>query len=112
AEGLARALASIDMDDVRKIDAPPAGGGASTVKLELADGPTAMLRLRKDGDAHWLSLAATGEGEAKKAADEINQRTQGWEFKIPAHKADQILKKRADLLEAPPPAEPKAEPKK
>ena len=100
AESIARALASIDMDDVRKVDAPPPGTGISTVKIEVADGPTTTLRLRKDGDAHWLSIAATGEGEAKKTADEINQRTQGWEFKIPASKADSILKKRADLLDA------------
>lgn len=100
AESIARALASIDMDDVRKLDAAPAAAGVSTVKIESADGPATTLRLRKDGDAHWLSIAATGEGEAKKAADEINQRTQGWEFKIPASKADSILKKRADLLEA------------
>ena len=99
-ESIARALASIDMEDVRKLDAPPAGAGVSTVRIEAADGPTTTLRLRKDGDAHWLSLAATGEGEAKTAADEINQRTQGWEFRIPAAKADSILKKRADLLDA------------
>lgn len=100
AEGIARALASIDMDDVRKLDAAPAAAGVSTVKIESADGPATTLRLRKDGDAHWLSIAATGEGEAKKTADEINQRAQGWEFKVPASKADSILKKRADLLEA------------
>jgi hypothetical protein len=68
----------------------------------MKDGPTAILRLRKDGDAHWLSVTASGEGEAaKKAADEIAARTEGWEFKIPAGKANAILKKRADLLEAP-----------
>ncbi len=59
------------------------GTGVSVVKVEVADGPTTTLRLRKDGDAHWLSIAATGEGEAKKAAEEITKRTQGWEFKIP-----------------------------
>ena len=101
ADGIARALASIDIEDVRKLDAPPAGAGSSTVRIEMADGPTTTLRLRRDGDAHWVAIAATGEGEAKKAADEINQRTQGWEFKLPASKADLILKKRADLLEAP-----------
>ena len=99
AESIARALASIDMDDVRKLDAAPAAAGVSTVKIESADGPATTLRLRKDGDAHWLSIAATGEGEAKKTADEINQRTQGWEFKIPAAKANSILKKRTDLLD-------------
>ena len=99
-ESIARALASIDMEDVRKLDTPPAAAGASMIRIEATDGPITTLRLRKDGDAHWLSLVATGEGEAKKAADEINQRTQGWEFKLPSSKADQILKKRADLLEA------------
>ena len=81
---------------------PPAGEGVSIVKIEIADGPTATLRLRKDGDSHWLSVAATGEGDAaKKAAEEIAARTKDWEFKIPAFKAELILKKRSDLLEAP-----------
>ena len=47
------------------------------------------------------SLEATGaEGDAKKTADEITKRTQGWEFKVPAAKAQSILKRRADLFEA------------
>ncbi|MDP9138512.1 MAG: DUF4340 domain-containing protein, partial [Pseudomonadota bacterium] len=62
AESIARAVASIDMEDVRKLDAPPAGAGVSTVRIESTDGPTTTLRLRQDGDAHWLSIAATGEG--------------------------------------------------
>ncbi len=101
ADAIARAASSIDLEDVRKLDAAPSGAGVSVVKVEFADGPTTTLRLRKDGDSNWLSVAATGEGEAKKAADEIIKRTQGWEFKIPAYKADSILKKRADLLEPP-----------
>jgi hypothetical protein len=101
AETLVRSLATIDMDDFRKLDAPPSGAGVSTVKIELAEGPVTTLRLRKDGDAYWMSVAATGEGdEAKKAAAEITQRTQGWEYRIATTKAEAILKKRADLLEA------------
>jgi len=102
AENIARAAGSIDMEDVRKLAAVPTGAGVNMVKIEVAEGPTTTLRLRKDGDSHWLSVTATGEGEAKKAADEIAKRTQGWEYKIPAAKAESILKKRADLLEAPP----------
>jgi hypothetical protein len=87
---------------MRKLAAPPSGAGVSVVKIEVADGPATTLRLRKEGDSHWLSVTAVGDGEAaKKAADEITARTQGWEFKIPAVKAESILKKRADLLEAP-----------
>jgi len=102
AETLARAVSSIDLEDVRKLAAPPSGEGVSTVRIELKDGPTATLRLRRDGDAHWLSIVVTGEGEAaKKAAEEIAARTKDWEFRIPAFKAEAILKKRSDLLEAP-----------
>ena len=102
AETLARAVSSIDLEDVRKLAEPPSGDGVSTVKIELEDGPTATLRLRKEGDAHWLSIVATGEGEAAtKAAEEITTRTRNWEFRIPAFKAEAILKKRADLLEPP-----------
>jgi len=102
AETLARAVASIDLEDVRKPAAPPAVDGASIVKVESADGLAITLRLRKEGDANWLTItAAGGEGDAKKTAEEITARTQGWEFKIPAHKADAILKKRADLIDTP-----------
>jgi hypothetical protein len=101
AEALVRAVASIDLEDVRKLAASPAGEGVSVVKVESADGLAASLRLRKEGDAQWLSVTVTGrEGDAKKTAEEIAARTQGWEFKIPSYKADAILKKRADLVEA------------
>jgi Domain of unknown function (DUF4340) len=100
AETLARAVASIDLEDVRKPATPPAGDGASVVKVESADGIATTLRLRKEGDAYWLTVTvAGGEGDAKKTAEEIAARTQGWEYKIPAYKADAILKKRADLVE-------------
>jgi uncharacterized protein DUF4340 len=99
-ESLARAVASIDLEDVRKLAAPPADAGGSVVTVESADGVATTLRLRKDGDAHWLTLTVTGgEGDAKKTAEELAARTQGWEFKIPAYKADAILKKRADLVD-------------
>ena len=72
------------------------------VKVESADGLTTTLRLRKEGDARWLTVTvAGGEGDAKKTAEGIAARTQGWEFKIPAYKADAILKKRTDLIETP-----------
>ncbi|HEX5999627.1 MAG TPA: DUF4340 domain-containing protein [Hyphomicrobiaceae bacterium] len=99
AEGLARAAGSIDLEDVRKLGALPSDG-ISVVRIESANGLTTTLRLRKDGDAYWLSVTAAGsEGDAKKAADEITARTKDWEFKIPTYKAELILKKRADLLE-------------
>lgn len=99
-DSVVETFGSIDLDDVRKLDATPAGDKVQVLKLESEGGPVVAFRLRKDGDASWLSLAASGEGDAKKAADEINAKAQGWEFKIPSWKAEQIGKRRADIFEA------------
>ena len=96
---IVEAFGAIDLDDVRKLDPTPAADKTSTMKLESEGGATITFRLRRDADASWVSLVAAGEGDAKKAADEINARTSGWEFKLPGWKADQIGKRRADLFE-------------
>ncbi len=99
-DDIVEAFGSINLDDVRKLEAPPAADKAQTIKVESEGWPTVTFRLRKDGDASWLSLAAAGEGDAKKKADEINAKAQGWEFKIPNWKAEQIGKRAADLFDA------------
>ena len=96
---VALGFASIDMEDVRKLDATPAGEKVSVLKLDADGGLAVTFRLRKDGDANWLSLEARGEGDAKKQADEINGKAAGWEFKIPQWKAEQMGKRAADLFE-------------
>ena len=84
---------------MRKPAAAPTGE-VSTAKLEADGGLAVILKLRKEGEDTWVSVAATGaEGDAKKTADEITARAQGWEFKVPAYKAQSILKRRADLFE-------------
>lgn len=92
-------FSSIDIEDVRKIEATPTGDKVSVLTLESEGGPKVTFRLNKDGDASWLSFNATGEGDAKKQADEINAKAAGWEFKIPNWKADAISKRAADLFE-------------
>lgn len=94
------AFANLELDDVRKLAATPAGDGVSVIRLEADNGVIITLRVRKEGDAHWLSYAAAGEGEAKKQADEITARGQGWEFKLPPWKVDAVMKKRDNLYEA------------
>ncbi len=99
-DAIARAAGNIDLEDVRKPPAAPAGD-VSTAKIEADGGLAVTVRLRKEGEDTWASIEATGaDGDAKKAAEDINKRTQGWEFKIPAFKAQSILKRRADLFEA------------
>jgi len=70
----------------------------STIVVELAGGLKATYRIRQEADAAWLSLAASGEGEAAKVADALNARAEGWEFHVPQSRVEEILKRREDLL--------------
>lgn len=100
ADAIARAAVSITLDDVRPLAPASGDAGVSSVGIETADGLSAVLRLRKAGDDHWLSISVNGSGAAKAAADEIAARTSNWEYKIPALKAQAIFKRRDDLLQA------------
>ena len=74
-EQIALSLGSVELDDVRKLDATPVGDNVSTITAESSDGVTVTLRLRREGkgDEAWLSFTAAGEGEAKKTADAMEQ---------------------------------------
>jgi hypothetical protein len=98
-DDIVEAFSSISFEDVRKLATPPAGDTVQTIKVEYDKGPVVTFHLRADGDTRWLSLAAVGEGDARKAADDINAKDKGWAFQVPKWKADQIGKRRADLLE-------------
>ena len=99
-DGIVRAVGSIELEDVRKAAAAGGSGGeAGTAKIEADGGLAVTLRLRKEGEDYWLALEATGDGETKKTSDDIGAKAQGWEFKVPAAKAQAILKRRVDLFE-------------
>ena len=99
-DGIVRAAGSIELEDVRKA-ASSQSQDASTVLLEADGGLKVTLRLRKEGDDYWLSAEASGaDGEAKKTAEDIMRRAQGWQFKVSTSKAQSILKRRADLFES------------
>ncbi len=98
-DAIVRAVGALELEDVRKLD-PAAAGEASSARLETDDGLAVTLQLRKDGEDTWVAVTATGEGDAKKTAEDIVNRSKGWEFKIPPSKAAAILKRPADLFEA------------
>jgi len=99
-DAIARAVGNIELEDVRKASATPAGD-VSVARLEADGGLTVTLKLRKEGEDTWVTVEAAGaDGDAKKSADDISKRAQGWEFKVPAFKSQSILKRRADLFEA------------
>ena len=81
-DDIARAVATIDLEDVRKTAATMTGNDVNVIRIEADGGLGVTLRLRKQGEDYWLALeAAGGEGEAKKTAEDIAKRVQGWEFK-------------------------------
>ena len=98
-DAIASMLNQIDLDDVRKAETPPADAKVNVARFEADGGLKGVVRIRREKDDAWLTLEVTGDGEAKKTADEIAARTKGWEYKIPTWKADGLFKKRADLLE-------------
>jgi hypothetical protein len=100
ADAVVRAVASVDLDDVRKAS-PAAGSEVGVVKIEADGGLTLTLRLRKQGEDHWVTVEAAGSGEeGKKTAEAIAKRTQGFEFKIAPSKAQSILKGPGAFFEA------------
>ncbi len=96
-DNIIEATAFMEFEDVRK--ATDSGGDVSTATLETDAGLKVTFKFRRDKDATWLAISAAGDGDAKKTADDITQRTAGWEFKILPSKADATLKRRDDLLE-------------
>jgi len=99
AADLMRAAGSIDLEDVRKLAATPVGEGISTITFAGVDGLNVTMRVRKDGEDHWLSLEASGEGEAAKSAQELTARTAGWEYKLNPSKPAKLVPDRAALFE-------------
>lgn len=100
-DAIVRAAGNIELEDVRKAAATTPPGEVSVARIEADGGLSVTLKLRREGEDSWVSVEAAGaESDAKKTAEDIGKRTQGWEYKVPSYKAQSILKRRADLFEA------------
>ena len=99
----------LDMLDVRPA-AQVTGTAANTVEVVTFDGLdlTVSLYTQPEGGP-WLEVAAKGEGDEAKAADEIRAHTKGWAYKVPPSREKLLESKLADLLT--PPAKPEEAPK-
>ncbi len=97
-DNVIEAASFLDFDGVRK-QTGSEDGKAGSVTFKTDDGLTITLKVRREKDGTWATVDATGEGDAKKTAEDISARAKGWEFEIMPSKADTMLKKQADLLE-------------
>ena len=97
-DNIIEAASFLDLDRARKAtDAK--GGEAGTVTLELDSGLKIAMSVRREMDGGWATISATGEGEAKAAADDITSRAKGWEFQVHPTKVQTIYKKLDELVE-------------
>ncbi|MEO0998564.1 MAG: DUF4340 domain-containing protein, partial [Pseudomonadota bacterium] len=115
--GVAGALDSLELDDVRSATetAPQ-----TTTTFRTWDGLTVTAAIVADEDEHWVRLSAsadddveaaadTGEnGDAPTAADEagpkpadtaarLNERTAGWEYRLPEFKTNTLQRRWDDM---------------
>jgi hypothetical protein len=97
-DNIVEAAAFLDLESVRKAVETP-GGEAGSVSFQTDDGLKIVFKIRREKEGAWATIQATGEGAAKKIADEIEARAKGWEFAIMPSKVETMLKKRDDLLE-------------
>jgi hypothetical protein len=97
-DNIIEAASFLDFERVRKRPAT-SGPEAGVVRFETDGGLAVALHVRRDKDGTWVTVDPSGEGDAKKAADDIRARTDGWEFEVLPSKAETMLKKEADLIE-------------
>ena len=88
----------LDMLDVRPV-AQVTGTPTGTVEVVTFDGLdlTVSLYSQPEGGP-WLEIAAKGEGDEAKPAEEIVNRTKGWAYKVPPSRERLLETKLADLL--------------
>lgn len=97
-DNIIEAASFLDLENVRK-STDAKGGEAGTITLELDSGLKLAMSIRREKDGAWIKLDATGEGDAKAAADDIMSRAKGWEFQVQPVKVSTMLKKLDELIE-------------
>lgn len=98
-DDIVEAATDISFDDVKKSPTPPGGDQVGTAVLELNNGLKVSFTIQPDQDGAWVTAEASGDGDAKKIADQLNANAKGWAFRIPLSKANAILQRRETFLE-------------
>ncbi len=102
AEPITTALASLNLDDVRKGGAPADAPAAHAV-YHTFEGLELELSGRKDGTHSLIAIKARSTAkEAAAEAERLAARFAGWEFEIPDYKYTAIFTPLEDLLRKPP----------
>lgn len=116
ADAAGNALGNLEFEEVRR--AAPAVGQPRPQRavVRCFDGLVVTLEGRADGEARWLTLAASfdaelaarfppaagqaapGADQVRAEAERITATARGWEYRIPAYRFDAVFRKRDELL--------------
>jgi hypothetical protein len=119
---IGNALRELNLEDVEPASAP--ADKPTTVEFRTFDGLVVHITGSKNSDTSWITLeasvdaaqatpppaAAEGAAATAPAADpnaeaaRINAKVGGWRYKIAGYQYDQMTRRMADLLKAPPAA--------
>lgn len=91
-------LSSLTLDDVRTATEMSAESVITT--FETFDGTRVTVQTEMSDDESWISLHATPVAEDVDSVAEINARVEGWQFRIPEYKANQLTRRWDDILKA------------
>jgi hypothetical protein len=99
------ALASLTLTDVRPAAAMPfPAKGVSHAEFTTFDGLTITVALVDADGKSWARFSATGDGAAKKTAQDLNARLAPWVYALPDYKAKSLRTTLADVIANPKPS--------
>ena len=105
-EDVGRALETLTLTDVKPAAQEP-GDKLGTSDITTTDGMKITVTVFKAGKDIWAQFAATAEGDAKKAADAMQARVNGWAYQVGSWK-EQAFVPALDDLKASEPEKPTA----
>ncbi|HUS98267.1 MAG TPA: DUF4340 domain-containing protein [Hyphomicrobiaceae bacterium] len=92
-------LKTLELLDVRKLEKPATGKDVTPAVLETATGMKLDIRLRKEKTDRWISIRVAAPGSNAEAAKAMQQKVDGWEFKVADWRVRQTFKEAAELFE-------------
>lgn len=98
-DDIVEAASLIEFKSVRQAGSGTLPRKAGQAVLRIEKGLAATVDYFSDGKEAWVTITPSGEGEAKKQAEDLALRTKGWEFEVPLAEINATLKKRSELLE-------------
>jgi len=104
-----KTLETLDLKDVRKAGGVEAPKDAEIFQalVETKDEMQLDMTVLKSGKSdRWLTIKVRSDGKDAEAAKTIKAKVEGWEFKIPDWRSEQIFKTSADMFEDQPKEKP------